>query len=949
MSPKIVNTGLSEFIEQSVKSTAADMPWMKDKVFRLCETMDELHSFVDDAIKAGYCSLDLETTGLNSRVRYGKPVCRIVSFCMSHDGKLGMYVPVGHQEDKDLNLPEKEAFAEISRLILNCVTIYHHAKFDHTFLANYGMPVPDYDRFEDTLILARLYDSGQKDIRLKHLSGHFLNQPMIEFEDISKSGRIDLVSPKIAYIYGASDAVCTYDLYKFFSSSDIIKIQKAIYNLEKRVVPIVRWMESSLLKIDAPYLEALKKTCEERLKVIEKEVYHLAGREFNIGSTQQLGQLLFDELKYRYPNKEKTASGQYKTDTDTLEKMAEDYPIVKLLVEYRGLEKSHGTYISNLLANRDENDCIKLGFNQSGTDTGRFSSPGGEGIDFDGYCGINVQSLPANYDPTVPDLRRAFIARTGYKMVAMDYSGEELRVAANLSKEPKWVDEFLHGDADLHTATGRAIFGRQEITKNERKLSKCVAKGTLIASERGWIPIEDLKVGDKVVTHTGALKPISKTWVMGKKEAIKITTRTSHIVKCGVNHRFMAVDGSWVRAEDLHVGDKIQTMSCDPIRRGDTEVVSIKRLKDVELLDLSVSDDHTYIANGLITHNTVNFLMLYGGGPRGLAQQAKIPEAEAKRTIAAFFKGLPVLKKWIDGVVARARKAKCVSTSFGRVRPLEFYYNSGDKGMEAHADRCATNTQIQGSCADIMKTAMVRVYNWIMSNGLQNDIRMLITMHDELVYEIREDKLSEYIPQLNKIMILEDILQGILKWPVPLALDAEYGDSWHVDKDFFKEHPELLKTEAINFGQAESRVVINPDSPPTVKDAVPVAPQEVVSEPVSETPIAGEPEPIQLLTEQTEPTKSDGPVQDIVQNAVQEPVSQELDTFIYTIKDRKKSTARLLNQIMLFLDQEKEAKINYLTKPKSLILRDPDGNSLLVSEVRVHPDAFLAVARYVGL
>jgi DNA polymerase-1 len=367
-----------------------------------------------------------------------------VGISLAFDVSGGIYIPINHKEGVEFNLPETVVLEEIRRLCSNCVIILHHAKYDLQVLKNEGIVVDNFEKFEDTIILARLYDAGQKEIGLKVLSEKLLNQPMLEFDEITGgSKQFTLISPKICYIYAASDALCTFALYEFFMAQKTIIDQKAVYNLEKRLVPVVMQMEANLVLIDKEYLLGEKIRINAKLEEIKKEVLTLAGEDFNIGSTQQLGKILFDKLKYRYPEKERTAKGQYKTDISTLEKISDEYPIVKKLIEYRELEKSLGTYVENLINNCDEDNYIKLSFNQNGTDTGRFSSPGGKGINIDGYGAVNVQAIPSNYDEGVPDIRRAFKARPGMKLVAMDFSGEELRVAANLSGEKKWIDEFL--------------------------------------------------------------------------------------------------------------------------------------------------------------------------------------------------------------------------------------------------------------------------------------------------------------------------------------------------------------------------------------------------------------------------------------------------------------------------------------------------------------------------
>ena len=469
------------FEEDKIQTPTGEKPWMKDRTFKCAETVEEVRAFVDNAINpssnpSGKCALDLETTGLSTRTKkqigpdgteYDVPILAIVGFCVCYDPKFGMYIPIKHWDDpkspEGYNLPQKEVFEEIRRLCEFCITIYHNAKFDLQFLKNYGIVVNDYKKFEDTLLKAHLYDPAQKDNKLKHLSDRLLSQPMIEFSDITgKEKRFDLLDPKkIGYVYGSCDGICTLDLNTFFDKQNIVQEQKFIYDVERKVTLVVMEMESALVKLDVPYLKELKARTETRINEIEKQIHDMAGRPINIASPKQLGDFLFDEKHFTYPEKSKTASGkQYSTADATLEKIAELYPIVKRIMEYRGLEKILGTYINKLLSNYDADGCVKLSFNQSGTDTGRFSSPGGKGIEEDGYSGTNVQSIPKKPDEDNPwmDMRQAFIPRPGMTMVAADYENEEMRIATNYSLETKWIDA-VKNNIDFHTATGAIIAG----------------------------------------------------------------------------------------------------------------------------------------------------------------------------------------------------------------------------------------------------------------------------------------------------------------------------------------------------------------------------------------------------------------------------------------------------------------------------------------------------------
>jgi DNA polymerase I-like protein with 3'-5' exonuclease and polymerase domains len=872
--PFVTAIPFSEFLEDNIKTLTDKMEWMKTRTFKYAESIEEVRDFVDRAIQSGTegnpgrCALDLETTGLNTRMKNGKPLTDIVGVGLCFDPKFGLYIPVNHKIDPELNLPEQLVLEEVRRLCASCITVYHNAKFDTAMLRNRGILIRDYSMLEDTQILGRLHDTGRKEINLKILAEQILNQPMLKLTDLTEDAkRFDFVSPKTGYIYGASDAICTLDLFNFYIKQPIIIEQMKIYNLEKRVIFIVMEIESNLIRIDVPYLTQIKTETEQRIKEIEKEIHAFAGRDFNIGSPIQLGNFLFKEKGYRYPEKKMSKKENYLTNNAVFEKIEDEYPIVKKIMEYRGLEKSLSTYTLSLLANHDEENCIKLGFNQSGTDTGRFSSPGGMGINEDGYSGCNVQSIPKDTSDGMPDMRRAFIPRPGKKFVAIDYENEEMRIATNLSNETVWIEAIKNG-IDFHTSTAAAIFkvDPKDVTPAQRKIGK-----------------------------------------------------------------------------------------------------------------------------------TVNFLSMYGGGSQGLSAKAKMSEMEARRTLSAFFAGVPHFKKWRDDVVNMARKEKCARTAFGRIRDLKNNYNSGSKELEAHADRCAPNHSIQGVAADIMKTIMSLLHGWIHRNNLEDDIKMLVTMHDEIVFEISEEMLEMFVPEISKIMMLKDVTDR-LGWPVPLTVDVKYGDSWRVKKKFFEDFPhtkDRLYQPLLEFDSKPVRPAKPVEAVPTQTVTEPVKeelkPEAVVVVPeVSQPAVEVAPETPPAVLAAADPILKDstsmdvGSIQDLLSDFVvpsaapqvtesildlkpEAPAELSLidplpgaetdikknfekEVLIYTIRDRRELTLRNMSDVISFLKKEKERNHNkYMSDKKILRLRDPEGNILNVEELKVNVDVFLGLARFFEL
>ncbi len=667
---------LGVFSEAGVKDIFEQRPWMVGKKFILITTQIELEKLVDEMISGGVCALDTETNGLNTRQKNGQPWNKIVGFCISNNPDVGYYVPVGHS-DTEYNVPMVVSLRELARLVANCICIFHNFKFDGQLLRNYGIIIDDADKYEDTLLMAAVEDASRRRKGLKELSEKILQRPMLEIKDmgIQATGKVEklffMVPPPKAVYYGAGDAMCTFALYLHFKKRlDEMDPTKRggpwyIYKVEKQCLFATMEMERNYARLDIPYLKKLREDIIVRMTNCQEGIYAIIGRNFDIESPKQLGILLFDELKIKYPVKEKSDSGQYITDESVLEKLKDQYPIANMILTFRGFRKILSTYLDNFLNNADENDEVKFQMNQVQADTGRFSASGGYGLEEDGYCGVNCQNIPKynKKDPNSVDLRKAIIGRPGTKIVTVDYSGEELRIATNISKEPKWLNEFLHGSGDLHAITGRAIHQKAVIDDKERSIGK-----------------------------------------------------------------------------------------------------------------------------------TLNFLTLFGGGPGRFSAQAKIPYETAKKFIINFFNSYTVLKSWIDKEAKVSRKRGFSLTAFGRRRPLTEYYATNDKEEMAKGDRLAINSRIQGTGADILKIALYRLYRWVHNNGLEEYIRIIMPIHDEIVFEVREDKLNDLIPEICEIMKLKDKIKQ-LQWEVPLEVDAEYGDSYHVTNNYWEERKEKEETK----------------------------------------------------------------------------------------------------------------------------------------------------------
>lgn len=408
---------MNQWISDDSYQSVDPKDWMRDKEMKCCSSIEELASFVDEAIESGTCAVDLETTGLDTRIdpENGRAVDDIVGYCLSYDGELGMYVPVRHQNPQSINQDfEQESSShphnlnyarvanEIRRLCEECTTIYHNALFDTEML--YGSAVDidinAPDQFEDTYILAYLKDSTGRELGfqrgLKHLSKKFLDKEMIELEELFGDHEEDLNFARLdptddeTVWYAASDAICTYLLYERFKRYGGGE-QHTIYQLEKACVAAQRWMERNRPKIDPDYLVRLIREMRAKKEKTVDSIYeevtrilhdlsqthvqiggddngmklptdiskHQLKESFDIKSSQQLGQLL-ETLLGREDGvelKRTEKSGQVKTSEEVIEELSEehgeDYPFLEKIHTFRRLRKVQSTYAEPLLVNTD--------------------------------------------------------------------------------------------------------------------------------------------------------------------------------------------------------------------------------------------------------------------------------------------------------------------------------------------------------------------------------------------------------------------------------------------------------------------------------------------------------------------------------------------------------------------------------------------------------------------
>ena len=303
--------------------------------------------------------------------------------------------------------------------------------------------------------------------------------PAADQREVQKAGvalwllHSDMTNPTEEEIteYGRSEAGTTSFAEAsehIFKELDKAGLRELYENIELPLIEVLRSMEKRGIKLDTQYLETLSKKLHTELTKIEARVYKYAGGEFNLNSPKQLGEVLYDTLGLRPKNQKKTATGQRSTRESELEKLRDEHPIIPDILRYRELQKLVSTYIDNLPDMVGTDGRLHTTFLQAGTTTGRMASQN-----------PNLQNIPIK-SAEGRAIRKAFVADRGFRLVAIDYSQIELRIAAIMSGDKKLIDIFKRGE-DVHTGVATRVFGvsAEDVDYDMRRRAKVINFGIL--------------------------------------------------------------------------------------------------------------------------------------------------------------------------------------------------------------------------------------------------------------------------------------------------------------------------------------------------------------------------------------------------------------------------------------------------------------------------------------
>ena len=610
------------------EETTATQATSPDTKYQLITTEAALDALLSKAKNATLLSYDVETTSTDAML------ADLVGLGLSWDEGEAAYIPLGHRGAEQL--PMDLVLQRVKPLLEDpaIAKAAHNGEYDLTVLGRYGI-VPRGDLF-DTMVAQWLLDPAGHNLGLKNLAFARLGVEMTPISELIGTGKKQITMAEVelsrAAPYAAADVDMTWRLVELLSAELKEKNLLDLFRqVEMPLVPVMVAMRRAGVALNAEYLRDMSASLASRLIELELEIHNAVGYPFNINSTQQLSDVLFTRLELPRRGVPKTKSGHYSTSAAVLQGLKGEHPVADLVLEQRELAKLKSTYVDALvqLVN-PRTGRVHTSYNQTGTVTGRVSS-----------SNPNLQNIPIRTE-VGRQIRRAFVADPGWKLLAADYSQVELRIMAHLSQDPALLEAFRRGE-DIHASTAAAVLGvgLDEVTTDMRR----IAKG-------------------------------------------------------------------------------------------------------------------------------VNFGLMYGQGPYGLAQQTGLTQEEATNFIRTYFAAYPQVRAYLDRTREQARQQGYVETLLGRRRyfPELGEHSRANSNLRQAAERAAINMPIQGTAADILKIAMIRLYEALEQRGLRS--RMILQVHDELVLEVPDEELAAVAPLVKRTM------EEAYQLDAPLVVDLKLGQDW---------------------------------------------------------------------------------------------------------------------------------------------------------------------------
>ena len=438
--------------------------------FHIIFDTKEIEKILNIADNQGYFAVDTETNSLNTQK------AELVGVSISIRENEAFYIPVGHKNNEDKNLKKQIELKKLINLLkpyLEDETIKkigQNIKYDLKIFLKHGINIKN---FEDTMLLSYTLDAGVNRHNLDLLAKIHLDHTNIKFKDIVGTGKSEITFDQVlienAYKYACEDADITLKLYNLFKNRMVKEKCFFVYeNLEIPLINVLVRMENSGIKIDEKILKNLSKSFEKELKVLEKKIFKISGENFNIASTKQLGDILYEKLKIS--GTKKTKKGNFATNVNVLEDLAnKGHEFPKLVLEWRQKSKLKNTYTDSLPQYIDSNsERIHTSFLLAATSTGRLAS-----------SDPNLQNIPIK-SKEGKEIRSAFVTDKGKSIISADYSQIEMRVLAHVADVKELKKAFTNNE-DIHNITASQIFecDIKKISEDMRRKAKAINFGII--------------------------------------------------------------------------------------------------------------------------------------------------------------------------------------------------------------------------------------------------------------------------------------------------------------------------------------------------------------------------------------------------------------------------------------------------------------------------------------
>lgn len=427
-----------------------------------------LDHWIDKVKQAKLFALDTETTSLDSMR------ADLVGVSLSVAPHEAAYVPVMHDYmGAPAQLSRELVLEKIKPLLSDPqnTVVGQNLKYDIKVLKHYGVEIEA--TIVDTLLESYILNNVSTRHDMDSLAMNYLNHQTIKFTDVAGKGAKQLTFNQVelekAAPYACEDADITLQLHHVLSAQiqKVPSMQAVLDEIEMPLMPILAGMEYTGVRVDADLLEAQSAELSVRADALKKQVFDIAGEEFNIDSPKQLQYILFEKLEL--PVLKKTPTGQASTAEGVLQELALDYPLPKLIIEYRSITKLKSTYTDKLPKQiNPRTNRVHTHYHQTVTSTGRLSS-----------TDPNLQNIPVRNEEG-RRIRQAFVPADGYTMVSADYSQIELRIMAHLSQDPGLLKAFEEG-LDVHQSTAAEVFNVEldAVTPELRRRAKAINFGLM--------------------------------------------------------------------------------------------------------------------------------------------------------------------------------------------------------------------------------------------------------------------------------------------------------------------------------------------------------------------------------------------------------------------------------------------------------------------------------------